>query len=157
MRGRERADDARWSRVEATTRPLTLGGSRLEINYHTGAAGSVRVELQDETGMPIPGRTLAECQEIIGDEIDCVVIWWDGSDLSALAGRSLRLRFLLREADLFSLRFCDCPRGELRTGFAATGSRCGDVPGAIRGRSWNPRRPLVLLAPWHSRPRRVRE
>lgn len=94
-----------WAGGEMLTRPLIFRGSQLEINYRTGAAGSVRVEIQDETGAPLPGRSLADCQEIIGDEIERVVTWREGSDLSALAGRAVRLRFVLRDADLFSLRF----------------------------------------------------
>ncbi|NPV46816.1 MAG: hypothetical protein HPY69_07650 [Armatimonadetes bacterium] len=96
---------AAWAGGEAVTRSLVFRGSRLEINYRTGAAGSVRVEIQDETDAPIPGRSLADCREIIGDEMDRVVTWQDGSDLSALAGRAVCLRFVLRDADLFSLRF----------------------------------------------------
>jgi hypothetical protein len=98
---------APWAGGEAVTRPLIFAGRLLEINYRTGAAGSVRVELQDETGSPIPGHALADCEEIIGDEIERVVAWRGGSDVSALAGRPVRLRFVLREADLFSLRFHD--------------------------------------------------
>ncbi|NPV46818.1 MAG: hypothetical protein HPY69_07660 [Armatimonadetes bacterium] len=65
------------------------------------------MELQDETGAPIPGRSLAGREEIMGDGIDRVVSWRDGSDVSALAGRAVRLRFVLREPDLFSMRFGD--------------------------------------------------
>ncbi len=43
----------------------------------------------------------------MGDGIDRVVSWRDGSDVSALAGRAVRLRFVLREPDLFSMRFGD--------------------------------------------------
>ena len=89
------------------TRPLIFAGSRLEINYRTGAAGSVRVEIQDERSTPIPGRTLTDCEEIICDEVERVVAWRGSSDVSTLAGRAVRLRFVLRDADLFSLRFRD--------------------------------------------------
>jgi hypothetical protein len=33
--------------------------------------------------------------------------WTHGSDLCALAGRPVRLRFAFNDADLFSLRFAD--------------------------------------------------
>ena len=98
---------APWGGGEALTRPLIFTGSRLEINYRTGAAGGVRVEIQDEKGTPIPGRSLADCEEIIGDEVERVVAWRDGGDVGALAGRAVRLRFALRDADLYSLRFGD--------------------------------------------------
>lgn len=98
---------APWAGGEAVTRPLVFAGRMLEINYRTGAAGSVRVEVQDETGAPIPGHELAGCEEIIGDELERVVAWREGSDVSALAGRPVRLRFVLKDADLFAIRFRD--------------------------------------------------
>ncbi|MXZ35064.1 MAG: hypothetical protein F4Z21_07410, partial [Acidobacteria bacterium] len=60
---------------EMVTRPITFEGSRLEINYSTSAAGSIRVEIQTADGKPIPGFSLAECPEIIGDEISRIVAW----------------------------------------------------------------------------------
>lgn len=91
---------------EMLTKPLTFEGSVLTLNFATSAAGEVRVELQDASGAPIEGFTLAECDPLLGDTIERAVTWRDGeSDLSALAGRPIRLRFALRDADLFSLRF----------------------------------------------------
>ena len=43
--------------------------------------------------------------EIFGDAIEYPVRWKQGSDVSSLAGKAVRLRFVLREADLFALRF----------------------------------------------------
>jgi hypothetical protein len=43
--------------------------------------------------------------EVIGDEIERVVGWTGGSDVGGLAGRPVRLRIELKDADLFSLRF----------------------------------------------------
>jgi hypothetical protein len=90
---------------EMLTRPLVFAGKSLEINYATSAAGSVRIEIQDATGKPIPGFALADGPEIIGDQIDRVAAWKQGSDLSRLAGRPVRLRFVMKEADLFAIRF----------------------------------------------------
>jgi hypothetical protein len=42
---------------------------------------------------------------MIGDQIQRTVRWRQGSDLSALAGRPIRLRFLLQDADLYALKF----------------------------------------------------
>jgi hypothetical protein len=96
---------APWMGGELLTKPLTFSGSDLEINYRTGAAGSVRVEIQDVHGTPLPGYTLGACEEVIGDEIARVVTWQDGATVSALAGRPVQLRFELKDADLFALRF----------------------------------------------------
>lgn len=90
---------------EFTTRPLTFAGNQLVLNYATSAAGSVRVEVQDQDGKPLPGLALDDMPELYGDELDAVVQWNSGSDLSKLASTSVRLRFVLRDADLFALRF----------------------------------------------------
>lgn len=87
------------------TRLLRFEGSRLEINYSTSAAGGIRVEIQDEKGKPIPGFSLDQCPEIVGDEISRIVSWEAGSDVGGLADRSVRLRFVMKDADLYSLRF----------------------------------------------------
>ena len=51
------------------------------------------------------GYALDDCDEIIGDEIERAVTWKNASDVSALAGQPIRLRFALRDANLYSLRF----------------------------------------------------
>jgi len=90
---------------EFTTKPIRFSGDNLVINYATSAAGSVRVELQDADGMPVEGYSLQDCPEIYGDTIDQTVHWKAGPDLSALAGKAVRARFVLKDADLYSLQF----------------------------------------------------
>jgi hypothetical protein len=90
---------------ELVTKPLKFTGEELEINYSTSAAGEVLVELQDADGNAIPGFTLDDCKPIYGDHIARVVEWKSGSDVSSLAGKPLRLRFQMCDADLYSLRF----------------------------------------------------
>ena len=90
---------------EVLTRPLVFAGNELRLNLSTSAAGSVRVEIQDEGGQPLPGLALADCAEIFQDEIDRPVRWKGDVDLGAVAGRVVRLRFALRDADLYALRF----------------------------------------------------
>ena len=75
------------------------------VNFATSAAGGIRVEIQDEQGRPLPGFALADAVETIGNEIDRVVRWRSGSDLGALAGTPVRLRFVLKDARLYALRF----------------------------------------------------
>ena len=76
----------------------------LALNFATSAAGGIRVEIQDVDGQPCEGFSLADCNELIGNELDRVVRF-AGGELAAMAGRPVRLRFVLRDADLFSLRF----------------------------------------------------
>ena len=87
------------------TRPLVFEGGELELNYSTSAVGSVRVEVQDLQGHALPGYGLDECPEIFGDEIEGVARWTGGPDLSGLAGRPVRLRFALKDADIYAFRF----------------------------------------------------
>ena len=96
---------APWAGGELLTRPFTFAGSSLDINYRTGAPGFVRVEIQDADGTPIPGYTLDDCPEIIGDEVERLITWKGGADLARLAGKTVRLRFALKDADLYSFRF----------------------------------------------------
>lgn len=97
--------NAPYAGGELVTKPLTFAGKALSINFSTSAAGSVRVEIQDAAGQRIPGYTLADCPEVVGDEIERTVSWKRGTDLSRLAGQPVRLRFVMKDADLFSFRF----------------------------------------------------
>ncbi len=90
---------------EFVTKPLIFAGGELVINFSTSAAGSIRVEIQDAKGNPIKGFGITDSAEIYGDEIEYCVTWHDKSDLSSLTGKAVRLRFVLRDADLYSLRF----------------------------------------------------
>lgn len=96
---------APWAGGAMVTKPFTFTGKELELSYRTGAPGFVRVEIQDAAGTPIPGFTLDDCPEIIGDELGRIVAWKQGADVSRLAGRPVRLRFVMKDADLFSMRF----------------------------------------------------
>ena len=96
---------ASYSGGEFVTRPLRFTGTRLVINYSTSAAGSVRVELQDVHGQPLPGASLQECDEIIGDDIHRLVRWNGQHSLTRFVRRPVRLRFVMRDADLYSIRF----------------------------------------------------
>ncbi|MCP4643935.1 MAG: hypothetical protein GY851_26060 [bacterium] len=90
---------------EMVTKPLVFAGKELVINYSTSAAGSVWVEVQDAAGVAVPGFAQANCDEIIGDHIARTVTWKGNADLSALAGKPIRLRFVMNDADLYSVQF----------------------------------------------------
>ncbi len=90
---------------EMVTKPLTFQGARLLLNFSTSAAGGIRIEIQDEAGAPIPGFALNDSVETIGNEIERAARWKKGEDVSALAGRTVRLRFVMKDADLFALQF----------------------------------------------------
>jgi hypothetical protein len=90
---------------EFVTKPLVFRGKELTLNFASSAAGFVRVELQDADGKPIDGFSLADSDELFGDTLTRVVTWKDKADVSALAGRPIRIRMVMRDADLYSLKF----------------------------------------------------
>jgi hypothetical protein len=97
--------DAGSTTGTAVTRPLVFAGRRLELNV--AAEGEVRVELRDEAGEPWPGRTRDDCDPIRADSVRREVTWGGESDLSALAGKVVRLRFEMTNAKLYALQFVD--------------------------------------------------
>lgn len=90
---------------EVVTRPVVFAGEELVINYSTSAGGRVAFELIGENGRVIEGFAMADCEPVIGDEIERVVKWKGGSDLAAIAGKPIRLRIQMKDADLYSIRF----------------------------------------------------
>ena len=95
---------------EVVTKPLVFAGSALTLNFSTSAAGSIRIEVQDGDGHAAPGYALADCDEVFGDSLERTVTWKGRSDLGPLAGRPVRLRLELKDADLFALQFAPAPR-----------------------------------------------
>ncbi len=85
---------------EFTSKPLTLTGDALRLNYATSAIGSIRIEVQDAEGQIIEGFALEDSEPLFGDELDAA---WP-ADFSSLKDQSVRLRFVLQDADLFALR-----------------------------------------------------
>jgi hypothetical protein len=63
------------------------------------------VELQDSSGKPLAGYGLDSCDEIYGDQLNRAVRWKGKSDLKKQVGEAVRLRIVLRDADLFSFQF----------------------------------------------------
>jgi hypothetical protein len=90
---------------ELVTRPFTFTGRRLSLNFATSAAGGVGVELQDAEGRPLEGFEATRETELYGDSVDRTVTWNGQSDVGSLQGRPIRIRFTLRDADLYSLQF----------------------------------------------------
>lgn len=92
------------------THPIRFDGNQLCLNFSTSAYGSVRVEVQDIKGNPIPGYTLEDCPPIFGDAIDRPVFWnkksdADKSNIGVLAGKTVRLKFEINDGDIYSFQF----------------------------------------------------
>ncbi|MCR4416091.1 MAG: hypothetical protein NUV77_27055, partial [Thermoguttaceae bacterium] len=94
---------------ELVTKPLRFEGDRLVINY-AAPQGRVRVEIQDADGKPLDGFRAADCAPLCGDAIDQVVAWSAGPEVGRLAGKPVRLRFEMENAQLYSLCFSRAAR-----------------------------------------------
>jgi hypothetical protein len=97
--------NAPMSGGEIITKPLVFTGKKLLLNFSTSAAGGVQVEIQDAEGKVLPGFSLADCPVVFGDSVERTVYWKKGADVSVLNGKPVRLRFVLKDADLYSFRF----------------------------------------------------
>jgi hypothetical protein len=82
------------------TKPLVFDGARLEINFATSALGFVKIELCGENGEVLPGYS-SPC--LFGDSVRRPVDF--SRSLSELAGRTVRLKISMSDADLYSFRF----------------------------------------------------
>jgi hypothetical protein len=90
---------------ELVTHPLRFSGGALHLNASTSAAGSIQVEIQTAEGRPLEGFALSDMNPWFGDELDAVMTWRGGTDLSRVAGHAVRLRMVFKDADMFALRF----------------------------------------------------
>ena len=91
---------------EIVTKPIIFEGGNLVLNLDTSAAGGVRVGLLDENGREIDGYGVEDCPEIMGDTLRHIVRWrTKGGDVRALSDKPVRVRFVLRDADLYSFQF----------------------------------------------------
>ena len=140
------------------TKPLLMTGRGLGINAAV-AGGEVRVEIQDEAGMPIDdGHGLDDCDRFVGDSVRHEVTWRGSGDLERLRGRVVRLRFWLRLANLYSFYLVDGGQSEPSpaqrvtdargqgSGAAAVAAEYGGPAGILTGRNTD-RPPRLPLAP----------
>jgi hypothetical protein len=94
---------AGYQEGHAVTRPLRLKGESFQLNYSTSSIGYVKVVLLDESGKELPGFGEADAEKISGDKIDIPVKWKSGMSIKSLGNRDVRIKFILRDADIFSL------------------------------------------------------
>jgi hypothetical protein len=99
--------EADYGGGEFTTPLLEFEGDSLSLNVETSAMGLLRVEIQDESGKPIPGYALRDCDRIHTTNSTKRVVGWRGRPgVGALAGKPVRLRFELQYGvKLYAFRF----------------------------------------------------
>jgi len=86
-----------------TTKPLIFTGDRLVLNMK--ANGAVRAGLLDESGKPVPGYAVEDCEALRTDSIAAEVTWKGKKSVGPLAGQVVRLKFELRDAKLYAFQF----------------------------------------------------
>ena len=86
---------------ELITRPLDFNGKGLTLNLSC-RGGSIVVELLDRHYQPIPEFTADDAAPVTGDHLAAKVAWKKHQDLSALAGKTIRLKFHITSAGLYS-------------------------------------------------------
>ncbi len=91
----------------AITKPVRIDGNRFSLNLSTSANGYAKVVLLDEAGGELPGFGEADASELVGDSIDLTAAWKGPRKLTELKGRPLQIKFILRDADLYSFAILD--------------------------------------------------
>jgi hypothetical protein len=83
-----------------TTVPIPISGRQLVVN--AAVRGELQIELLGQDGRPLPGFERANSLPIAGDELEQVARWKTGADLTSLIGKTLQLRFYVRDGELYS-------------------------------------------------------
>ncbi|SVE07020.1 uncharacterized protein METZ01_LOCUS459874, partial [marine metagenome] len=83
------------------TKPFRCEGGPLKINA-SARGGMVGVAVLDESGIQYQGYSRQECALFDGDSVDHSVTWREKLSLEELKGNTIRLKFYLQNASLYS-------------------------------------------------------
>lgn len=86
--------------AEILTKPITVTGERLSVNFASSCAGGMKISLCDASGSPIEGFT---SNTIFGDSTDRTVRFT--GNLKTLIGKDVRLKIVLKDCHLYSFAF----------------------------------------------------
>ena len=94
---------------ELVTTPILWPGGSLWVNAHMSVRphvdrGELRIEVLDEQGNVVPGYGRQDATPLTGNCNYGQCAWGERRDLSHLEGRKMRLRFLLRQGELYSFK-----------------------------------------------------
>ena len=85
---------------ELVTKPFTFDGTNLTVNFSTSALGYLRIEILDEDGNALEGY---DTGRLFGNSLTRPCDF--AAPLADLAGKAIRFRITMRDADLYSFRF----------------------------------------------------
>ncbi len=75
------------------------------MNLDSSSRSWLKVEILDQGGQPIPGFGEEDADRLDSNDVHCLVSWQRKEDLSALVGRSIRLRFRGQSVKLYAFQF----------------------------------------------------
>lgn len=84
---------------------FTFTGRYLYANYKTRPGGFLQFELQNSSGIPIPGYAFSDCPQYNGDQLSRQISWNDGADVSQFVNTPVYLKVRIANADLYTLQF----------------------------------------------------
>ncbi|MCF6286258.1 MAG: hypothetical protein L3K26_13875 [Candidatus Hydrogenedentes bacterium] len=88
-----------------TTNALSGATGTLAVNFRADG-GWLRAEILDESGNVLPGYSRADCPPLTGDHIEKTMSWGALDHLPETKG-AMQIRFILRDAALYSFRVGD--------------------------------------------------
>jgi hypothetical protein len=83
--------------AEVLTKPLTISGDEMSLNFATSAAGGIKVFICDEDGSELEGY---ESYTVFGNSTERPVTF--AKPLAELSGKTIRLKFKMKDADIYS-------------------------------------------------------
>ena len=99
------SQDADKEESTLTTVPFVLEGDRLQVNMDASSRGWLQVEILDASGHTLWGYSKAEADRLHFNDVAQTASWSGASDLSALRGRNVRLRFVGQWVKLYAFQF----------------------------------------------------
>ena len=88
------------------TKPVWSAGAKLIINGKCNSGGHIMVEVMDNWDNVWDGFSRKECDVFTGDAVNHVVSWQGRTDVNSIPG-IVKLRFHLKNAELYSFRIAD--------------------------------------------------
>lgn len=104
---------------QLTTVPVTFDGKYLFVNADC-SKGSLKAEVLYRNGDVIPGFEKEKCVALTEDSTIAQIRWEGVNDLSALAGYTVKFRFIMENGELFSFWISPSEKGE-SMGYVAGG------------------------------------
>ena len=85
---------------EVISKPITVDGDSLSVNFATSAVGYLRIELLDENGVAIEGY---DSSRLFGNSVSRPIDF--AKPLSELCGKTVRMKISMRDCDFYSFAF----------------------------------------------------